>query len=376
MSQAPRWTWQAFSHHFAFGRALPISHIFPRKHSYFMKMSSTVTGPNEVTIDKSRLDDFHAHLRQSTRVLALCGAGLSASSGLPTFRGPGGLWRTHSSMSLATPGAFEENPGLVWQYVLLVSTDINEYTDTQCYRFYNYRRHMALSVQPNAAHYALAELACKMPGFQCLSQNVDGLSQRAEHPPEQLQLLHGTLFDLKCSWKLCTHRETSFTDPVVPALAIPTDGGDPTTHEARSRGKDLDISDPNVPIPKLQYEDLPICPKCQEHILRPGVVWFGENLPREVLHNVNSFLEERTKDLKPVKIDLIMVIGTSAKVFPAAGYIDEAREKGARVCVVNMDANDAPPSGWKKGDWMFQGDAAVIVPELLRPIIGDVKGKV
>jgi NAD-dependent SIR2 family protein deacetylase len=158
----------------------------------------------------------------------------------------------------------------------------------------------------------------------------------------------------------------------VPALAIPTDGSDPTTNEAQAKtqGKDLDISDPNVPIPSLKSKDLPLCPKCKEHILRPGVVWFGENLPRDVLNNVDNFLGQEAK------IDLIMVIGTSAKVFPAAGYIDDARDRGARVCVVNMDANDAPPSGWMDGDWLFQGDAAVIVPELLRPVIGDVKAKV
>ena len=221
---------------------------------------------------------------------------------------------------------------------------------------------MALSVQPNAAHYALAELARKMPGFQCLTQNVDGLSQRADHPHEQLQLLHGTLFNLKCSSRLCNHRETNYTDPVVPALAIATDGTDPTTTSALAK-KDLDISDPAIPIPSLKLQDLPLCPKCKEHILRPGVVWFGENLPRDVLSNVDAFLNQEAK------IDLIMVIGTSAKVFPAAGYIDEARDRGARVCVVNMDAGDAPPSGWREGDWLFQGDAAVVVPELLRPVI-------
>ena len=104
-------------------------------------------------LDPESLETFHDHLRQSKRVLALLGAGLSASSGLPTFRGAGGLWRTHDAISLANPGAFEESPGLVWQ-------------------FYNYRRHMALQASPNAAHYALAELARKMPEFMCLSQNV------------------------------------------------------------------------------------------------------------------------------------------------------------------------------------------------------------
>lgn len=67
-----------------------------------------------------------------------------------------------------------------------------------------------------------------------------------------------------------------------------------------------------------------------------------------------------------------MVIGTSAQVYPAAGYIDKARKKGARVCVVNMDMVDQPLSGWDEGDWKFQGDAAVIVPELLKPLVGEM----
>lgn len=319
-----------------------------------IKMSASA-----LAIDQKQLASFHAHLKQSKRVLALLGAGLSASSGLPTFRGAGGLWRTHDSVSLATPQAFARDPGLVWQ-------------------FYNYRRHMALSVQPNPAHYALAELARKMPGFQTLSQNVDGLSQRAEHPPEQLQLLHGTLFELKCSNEACDFREVNFTDPVVPALAIPTDGLDPTSNEARqgAQRKDLDISDVKVPLPSLTAKDLPQCQACQTHLLRPGVVWFGERLPTDVLMNVNLFLDGRDEHGVRQEIDLIMVIGTSAKVYPAAGYIDEARSRGARVCVVNMDTNDSPDSGWRKGDWLFAGDAAVIVPELLKPMVGEAKARV
>lgn len=318
-------------------------------------MASTTAAPEE----KGQYDTFHAHLNKSSRVLALLGAGLSASSGLPTFRGAGGLWRTHDSISLATPEAFDANPGLVWQ-------------------FYSYRRHMALQAQPNAAHYALAELARKMPGFLTLSQNVDGLSQRADHPADTLKLLHGTLYEVRCVDQVrCRYRETNFTDPIVPALAIPTSGLDPTSDEARkevsdqlqaqAKSKDLDISDAAVPLPVPEPKDLPVCPNCKKNLLRPGVVWFGESLPWHVLQSVEDYMD------KPDKIDMIMVIGTSAKVYPAAGYIQEARRKGARVCVVNMDENDRPSGGWKKGDWFFKGDAAVIVPRLLEPIIGQVK---
>lgn len=101
------------------------------------------------------VETFSAHLRTSRRILALVGAGLSAASGLPTFRGAGGLWRQHDAMSLATPDAFEADPALVW-------------------RFYAYRRRMALRARPNAGHVALAELARRRSGFVMLSQNVDG----------------------------------------------------------------------------------------------------------------------------------------------------------------------------------------------------------
>ena len=101
------------------------------------------------------LQAFTEHLKNSTNVLALCGAGLSAASGLPTFRGAGGLWRSYDATELATPDAFAANPGLVWQ-------------------FYSYRRHMALKAQPNPAHYALAELARRKRNFITLTQNVDG----------------------------------------------------------------------------------------------------------------------------------------------------------------------------------------------------------
>lgn len=99
---------------------------------------------------------FQEYLKGSKRIMALLGAGISASSGLRTFRGAGGLWRSHDATELATPEAFEANPDLVWQ-------------------FYSHRRHMALKAQPNKAHYALAELARRNKDFVTMSQNVDGV---------------------------------------------------------------------------------------------------------------------------------------------------------------------------------------------------------
>lgn len=167
---------------------------------------------------------------------------------------------------------------------------------------------------------------------------------------------------MKCSNFFCTHRERNFTDPIVPALEIPTDESDPTTNEARIK-RELDISDESVALPEVSIRDLPQCNVCKKGLLRPGVVWFGEALPQDVLDSIDEFIASCKK------IDLIMVIGTSSKVYPAAGYTQLARAKGARVAVINMDAADA--GKLKNGDWLFQGDAAEIVPEILKEVIGE-----
>ncbi len=127
---------------------------FPKPTQTIMTSSAPIThsGPS------TSIPEFHSVLQSSKRILALCGAGLSAASGLDTFRGVGGMWRNHQATTLATPEAFAMDPGLVWL-------------------FYSYRRHKALMAQPNPGHYALAELSRKMGDrFWCISQNVDGES--------------------------------------------------------------------------------------------------------------------------------------------------------------------------------------------------------
>ncbi|KAJ5226053.1 SIR2 family histone deacetylase [Penicillium chermesinum] len=267
-------------------------------------------------IPPADLQSFSEYLKSCRRIMALLGAGLSASSGLPTFRGAGGLWRSFDATSLATPEAFQRDPGLVWQ-------------------FYSYRRHMSLHAEPNKAHYALAELSRKNNDFLTLSQNVD---------------------------------ENDFTDPIVPALEIPLKESalqKAFGHNKPSKEDELDISDEANPIPELTPAELPHCPKC-DGLLRPGVVWFGENLPSDTLNAVDRWIEE-------APIDLILVIGTSSRVWPAAGYVDTARKHGARVAVINMDAGDIPGvNGLAEDDWFFQGDASVIVPEILKSVIGEI----
>ena len=103
---------------------------------------------------------------------------------------------------------------------------------------------------------------------------------------------------------------------------------------------------------------------CKTSLLRPGVVWFGEALPNDVISSVEEYIK------KSERIELILVIGTSASVYPAAAYVDRAREKGARVAVINTEA-DLPARGLSSQDWFFRGDASKILPELLSDAIGD-----
>ncbi|TXT05088.1 hypothetical protein VHUM_03908 [Vanrija humicola] len=272
---------------------------------------------------------FHTLLRGSPRILAVVGAGLSASSGLPTFRGAGGLWRNYESTSLATPGAFARDPALVWL-------------------FYAWRRHVCLQAQPNAGHRALAALA-KAQGsdFLCLTQNVDNLHERAGHPADTLRHLHGRLFDVKCS--TCRKTKYNTDDPLVPALA-PASEDYPACENP--------LLDPGRPVPKIPTSELPHC-SCGG-IQRPGVVWFGENLDGRMLREVDAWI-----DAKPV--DIVLVIGTSSVVYPAAAYAERARTRHTKVVTVNLDPETEAA---EPGDLVYIGDATQLLPALLAPITG------
>ncbi|CCX31002.1 Similar to NAD-dependent protein deacylase; acc. no. Q5AI90 [Pyronema omphalodes CBS 100304] len=280
----------------------------------------------------SDLDSFHEYLRKSKRILAVCGAGLGASSGLPTFRGAGGMWRQHNAMELATPEAFRNHPGLVWQ-------------------FYSLRRHYALQAKPNAAHYALAELARRRPNpqFLTLSQNVDGLSNTAGHPGKSIEYMHGSLFRVRCMRSWCRYERDDVMDPITPALKV--DEGD----VERTVGTD----------------ELPRCPECKTGLLRPAVIWFGENLDPQTLKRINQYLSRPYQD----PVDLCIVIGTSGTVFPTAGYAGKVKEMGGKVAVVDIDCSVRPEQAKDENfaDWLFEGDAAELVPKMLYPIIGDLQ---
>jgi NAD-dependent deacetylase sirtuin 5 len=197
---------------------------------------------------------------------------------------------------------------------------------------------------------------------------IAGLSQRANHPRGQLKLLHGTLFDIKCFD--CDHIEqNNYDDPFHPLLAIDSAQDSrlaPSENTVQAR---IAYMDPNVNTTTINPDDLPHCPKCKDGLLRPGVVWFGEALPEDTLEEVRKWISQD-------KIDLILVIGTTATVYPAAGYVDQARRRGAKVAVINMDGMGGElgaASNLRDDDFLFQGDAAKILPELFKPAIGELE---
>ncbi|KZP24683.1 DHS-like NAD/FAD-binding domain-containing protein [Athelia psychrophila] len=277
------------------------------------------------------MEAFRKVLASSKNIIAVAGAGLSAASGIPTFRGAGGMWRKYDAMSLATPEAFYQDPSRVWQ-------------------FYHYRREVARTAQPNAAHLALAALSMAdvrdkiAPGstFTLITQNVDGLSPRAlatVNPSQDPTVnnpsiieMHGRLFDLLCT--SCGHMELNFDSPVCPALA--------GTEKLVAAGEqELE--------PNISHSDLPRCSKCKA-LARPGVVWFGEAL------------YEHDKIEKIVDAaDLCLVIGTSSTVFPAAQYAEDVRGNGGQVAVFNMEKTN----GNGAAQFVFLGPCEELLPKAL-----------
>lgn len=210
-------------------------------------------------------------LRHATRVTILTGAGVSAASGIPTFRGADGLWKKVRAETLATPEAFANDPKLVWEW-------------------YDWRRGMIRAAEPNAAHRVLARWMRQRPSVTLITQNVDGLHERAGS--ESLIRLHGSIWHVRC-WNACAG------------------GADDWLEEA-------------VPLPTLP----PRCPHCGG-LTRPSVVWFGEALDPAVLDRATR---------AAVTCDVFFTVGTSAVVYPAAGLVPYAKRAGATVVEINPEA--------------------------------------
>jgi NAD-dependent deacetylase len=243
---------------------------------------------------ESALSTLARRLATARRVTVLTGAGVSAGSGIPTFRGDGGLWRRFRAEDLATPEAFARNPRLVWEW-------------------YEMRRQMIASAEPNAAHDVIARWSRRFPSFTLVTQNVDGLHERAGTRPETVVRFHGSIWRLAC-FDRCGAAPEGWEDRTTPLAEIP-----------------------------------PKCPACGG-LARPGVVWFGEAIPAEALAAADAALDS----------DVCIAVGTSALVWPAAGLIDEARRRGAWTAEINLEAT--PASG--SVDAAIAGAAEEILPRL------------
>lgn len=187
------------------------------------------------------------------------------------------------------------------------------------------------------------------------------LSQRAGHPTEQLKCLHGSLFDIKCFNQACGWiQRGNYDDPFCPPLAPASEDPPP--------GEKLKLLDPYHRIARVMEDDLPKCPKCKTGLQRPGVVWFQESLDSQQLDDIDQWMFKGT-------VDLMFVVGTSAQVHPAASYIDKARVHGARIVVVNPEAeNTGELHKVRPGkDFAFGQDAAEYLPVLLEPLIGTMR---
>jgi NAD-dependent deacetylase len=209
------------------------------------------------------------------RILVITGAGISAESGIATFRGPGGYWRNFDPAKLATPEAFQRDPNLVWEW-------------------YRERRDKIRAAQPNDAHRAVARLATECRDFLLVTQNVDDLHERAHHadrhvPVDQIVKVHGDIFLTRCS--RCDH---SF------------------------RENDNDQA------------GLPLCRECGA-LMRPGVVWFGEMLNPDNIARVHSWLEQ-------APCDRVFVIGTTAMFGYIVDWALRAAEKGGCLLEINPDS--------------------------------------
>jgi NAD-dependent deacetylase len=244
----------------------------------------------EVLIQKAAKD-----IVASRKTIALTGAGISVESGIPDFRSAGGLWSRYDPEEYAHISAFQANPEKVWQM-------LQEMME------------LVMGAEPNPAHIALAQLEGLGLLSSIITQNVDGLHQRAGS--REVIEFHGSNRWLVCL--ACGDRREATSSSLA---AIP-----------------------------------PLCPHCGS-ILKPDVVFFGEEIPWEA--QSRSFAEAR-------QCDVVLVVGTSAVVYPAAGIPTTAKQNGATVIEINMEPT--PLTGFVS-DYLIQGSAGQILPQ----IVGEVK---
>ena len=247
------------------------------------------------------LKDLVSRLTPDARITVLTGAGVSAASGVPTFRGADGLWNNFRPEALATPEAFGRDPGVVWEW-------------------YAWRRSRIAACDPNPAHHVLAKWSTHFQNFRLITQNVDGLHESAfakvtarQAGPDDVIRLHGSIWEVSC-WQGCSQSPKRWVDE------------------------------------RTSFEELPPrCPYC-DGLIRPGVVWFGEALEPRIV----------TQAMDAMNCDVFMTIGTSAVVYPAAGFLEQAKARGAFTVEINPEATPAT----HMVDLALPGGAETVLPAI------------
>ena len=235
------------------------------------------------------------------RVFVLTGAGVSAESGIPTFRGKDGYWRNLDPTRLATPEAFASDPELVWEW-------------------YRERRHRIRDAQPNAAHEAIARLGQRTEDFLLVTQNVDDLHSRSGVAPEKMVQIHGDIFVTRCS--RCEFKRFE------------------QEHEYK------------------QEDKIPRCSECTAP-MRPGVVWFGEQLPYDELERVENFLHGGA-------CEVVIVAGTTATFGYIIDWALRAGRKGAELIEVNPEETPLSPFATR----LVREPAAIALPRIIDELPG------
>jgi NAD-dependent deacetylase len=234
-------------------------------------------------IDEGVID----RLRAARRVCVLTGAGVSAESGVPTFRGRDGVWEKYDPSELATVKGFERDPAKVWEW-------------------YRLRQRVIAASQPNAAHRVISAMEQRYPSFMVLTQNVDGLHQRAGS--SSVVELHGSIWRTRCS-----------REGIVAPVSSP-------------------------------IEDIPPVCRCGA-LLRPDVTWFGEALDRAALESAVDAAQ---------RADAMFVVGTSSAVYPAAALPELTKQAGGAVIEVNLQ----PTPLSALADASLLGDAGVLLQSI------------
>lgn len=247
--------------------------------------------------------DLRERIRQAASVCVLTGAGMSAESGIPTFRdAQAGLWAHYDPMQLASEEGFRADPQRVWDW-------------------YEMRREGVRAAEPNAGHLALARWAGRHPGrLTIVTQNVDDLHQRAGSAARVIAL-HGSIM------------QNRWLDAC------------PKSDDLMRRPCDISVAEPGRP---------PACPTCGNR-LRPGVVWFGESL---------DFRDLGAAEAAASGCDVLLVVGTSGAVWPAAGLAARARHAGAHVVIINPEPSEIDD----EAHIVLSGTAARLLPRILDPL--------